>query len=211
MAGGIIGKLAGDMASDALGLSDFCKVVEPDSYSKALSDDFVLEETGETIYFLLKSRTDEYCFTNRAIIIVDSDNATSGRKEIKRYEYSDNRINNISIVTAARIDLTTELVFSINDLDIKISVERAFLEELKDLYKVLVEIDIAQARAVDTYDCAKKSVDFATKAIGKLAQVNDVLSLYKALIDYNDTYIYQRYQESFGFDFSELYEKYINN
>ncbi|WP_394863510.1 PH domain-containing protein, partial [Paraclostridium bifermentans] len=201
MAGGLIGKLAGDMASDALGLSELCKVITPNNYNKSLSDDFILEETGETIYFLLKSRTDEYCFTNRAIIILDSDSATNGSKTINRYEYSDNRISNISIVTAARIDLTTELLFSINELDIKISVERAYIDEIKDLYKVLVEIDIAQGRAVDTYDCAKKSVDFATKAIGKLAQVNDVLALYKALVEYNDNYIYTRFQESFGFDF----------
>lgn len=54
------------IASDALGLSDIGKIIQPDNFDKTESDDYVLDEEGEQIHFLIKSKSDEYCFTNRS-------------------------------------------------------------------------------------------------------------------------------------------------
>ena len=57
------------IASDALGLSDIGIIVKPEDYDKVESDDFILHEEKETIFFLIKSKSDEYCFTNKALFM----------------------------------------------------------------------------------------------------------------------------------------------
>ena len=63
--------------SDALGLSDIGSVISPADYDKVDADDYVMHEDGEKIIFLIKSKTDEYCFTNLALIHVDGTSAVS--------------------------------------------------------------------------------------------------------------------------------------
>jgi hypothetical protein len=41
-----------NMAMDTLGLSDIGAVIRPEDYNKVDSDDYVMHEEGETIYFL---------------------------------------------------------------------------------------------------------------------------------------------------------------
>jgi hypothetical protein len=53
----------GKVAADVLGLSDIGSVIKPENYDKADADDYVMHEDGEKIYFLIKSKSDEYCFT----------------------------------------------------------------------------------------------------------------------------------------------------
>ena len=73
---------------DALGLSDIGIVVPRGDFDKTESDDFVLHESGEEIFFLIKTKADEYCFTNKALIHVDGANAISKKRTLKRYEYA---------------------------------------------------------------------------------------------------------------------------
>lgn len=49
------------MAADVLGLSDVGFVITPKDYDKVDADDYVMHEDGEKIYFLIKSKSDEYC------------------------------------------------------------------------------------------------------------------------------------------------------
>lgn len=58
-------------AADALGISDIGKIIKPKDYDKVDADDYVIHEDDERIFFLIKSKTDEYCFTNLALIHVD--------------------------------------------------------------------------------------------------------------------------------------------
>lgn len=60
-----------------LGLSDIGQVIKPEDYNKTESDDFILTEDGEQIFFLIKSKSDEYCFTNMALLHLDGDSALS--------------------------------------------------------------------------------------------------------------------------------------
>ena len=55
------------IASDALGLSDIGVVVLKENFDKADSDHFIFNEIDEKIYFLIKTKADEYCFTNYAL------------------------------------------------------------------------------------------------------------------------------------------------
>ena len=55
------------MASEALGLSDIGVIVEPKDFGSVDADDYLFHEDGEKIFFLIKSKKDEYCFTNFGI------------------------------------------------------------------------------------------------------------------------------------------------
>ncbi|MEI2468498.1 PH domain-containing protein, partial [Peribacillus frigoritolerans] len=76
------------MAADALGLSDIGSVISPADYDKVDADDYIMHEDGEKIYFLIKSKTDEYCFTNQAFIHLDGTSAISKKRTLTRYSYS---------------------------------------------------------------------------------------------------------------------------
>ncbi len=99
------------IASDALGLSDIGKIIQPEDFDKTESDDYVLHEDGEKIHFLIKSKSDEYCFTNRALIHLDGEKATSSKRNIYRYDYYRHPIKNVSVETAGTVDLDLEIKF----------------------------------------------------------------------------------------------------
>lgn len=112
------------IASDALGLSDIGKIIRPDDFDKTESDDYVLHEEGEQIHFLIKSKSDEYCFTNRALIHLDGEKATSSKRNIYRYDYYRYPIQNISVETAGTIDLDLEIKFTIGSQPISVDIEK---------------------------------------------------------------------------------------
>lgn len=71
-------------AADALGISDIGKIISPSDYDKVMADDFIMDKDEEKIFFLIKSKTDEYCFTNLALIHVDGTSAVSSKRLVKR-------------------------------------------------------------------------------------------------------------------------------
>ena len=75
------------LAAEALGISDIGVIVSPADYDKVDADDYLFHEDGEKIFFLIKSKKDEYCFTNLALIHVDGDSAVSSKRMIKRYGF----------------------------------------------------------------------------------------------------------------------------
>jgi hypothetical protein len=126
------------LASDALGLSDIGVIVAPADFDKVESDDYLFGEDGEKIFFLIKSKKDEYCFTNLALIHVDGDSAVSSKRSIKRYEYASHRIDDVAIETAGTVDRDVELKFTVDgSTRFSIDVRKSFIEQLKDVYKAL--------------------------------------------------------------------------
>ena len=73
-------------------------------------------EDGEKIFFLIKSKKDEYCFTNFGLTHVDGESAVSSKRVIKRYEYGSHRITHVTIETAGTIDLDVELKFNVDEI-----------------------------------------------------------------------------------------------
>lgn len=87
----------GKAASDLLGISDIGSVISKRDYDKVDIDDYLLHEDGEQAFVIIKSKSDEYCFTNKAFIHLDGNSALSKKRTLHRYSYATNRITNISI------------------------------------------------------------------------------------------------------------------
>ncbi|AKJ31658.1 PH domain-containing protein [Caldimonas brevitalea] len=199
------------LASEALGLSDIGVIISPADYDKVDADDYLFHEDGEKIFFLIKSKKDEYCFTNLAIIHVDGDSAVSSKRTIKRYDYSSHQLSNVSIETAGTIDLDIELKFSVEDgPTFSIDVKKNFLEQLKDIYKALHTIGKIQARN----EIARQNVLPCLDAIGsmyKLGTLDSEATLvkhYQTLLHAVNTTLLERYVKR---DFSDVFEKYIHS
>ena len=130
------------LMSDALGLSDIGSVFEPADYDKVDADDYVMYEDGEKMIFLIKSKTDEYCFTNKALIHVDGASAVSKKRTLRRFDYSKHPVQDVTLETAGMVDMDVEIKFSMGELSYSIDVNKKHIEELKDLYKALIAIGV---------------------------------------------------------------------
>lgn len=198
------------IASEALGISDIGIIVSPQDYDKVDSDDYLFHEDGEKIYFLIKSKKDEYCFTNLALIHVDGDSAVSSKRRVKRYEYYAYHFSNVSLETAGTLDMDIELKFTINDHPYSIDISKKHVEDLKDIYKALFTIGRQQRKDAMGRDNALRCLD-ATAALYKLNTVeNDaaLLGRYTALLDHLNTTMFERFTKK---DFGDVFETYIRS
>ncbi|UOQ46002.1 PH domain-containing protein [Halobacillus salinarum] len=153
------------IASDALGLSDVGSVIKPEDYDKVDADDYVMHEDDEKIYFLIKSKADEYCFTNKALIHVDGESAASKKRTLRRYPYRNHHFTNIELETAGTIDLDVEIKFQLGNTLFDIEVHKKFIEELKDLYKSLLKIaEITEENQIFN-EYAKDSLQYASTTL----------------------------------------------
>jgi hypothetical protein len=196
------------LAAEAFGISDVGVIIGPDDYNKVDADDYLFREDGEKIFFLIKSKKDEYCFTNFGLTHVDGDSAISSKRTIKRYEYAAHRYTRVTIETAGTIDMDVELKFYVDELHFSIDVRKSFLESLKDIYKALTMISRLQDRNEQARNNALRTLD-AIAGMYKLnaAGAEDaVVKQYNALLDnLNDT-VLDRFG---GRDYSAVFEKYI--
>ena len=196
------------LAAEALGISDVGVIVPPEDYDKVDADDYLFREDNEKIFFLIKSKKDEYCFTNLGLTHVDGESAISSKRVIKRYEYASYRITGVTIETAGTIDMDVELKFFVDQVKFSIDVRKKFLESLKDIYKALSEISRLQLRN----EMARANAERTLGAISTMYRLNSadsddaVVKRYNALLDnYNHT-VLDRFG---GRDFSAVFQKYI--
>mgnify|MGYP003575852998 CR=1 FL=1 len=196
------------LASEALGLSDIGVIVAPGDYDKVDADDYLFHEDGEKIFFLIKSKKDEYCFTNLAVIHVDGDSAVSSKRSIRRYDFSTYRVADVSIETAGTIDLDVELKFTIGSETLSIDVRKNFLEQLKDIYKALHTIGKIQDRNAH----ARENILPCLQAVGEMHKITAIESEatlvkhYQSLLHAVNTMQLERCLKR---DFSDVFEKYI--
>jgi hypothetical protein len=200
------------MAADALGLSDIGKIISPVDYDKTDADDYVMHEDDEKIYFLIKTKADEYCFTNLAIIHVDGASAASSKRTLKRYPYTQYEISNVMLETAGKIDMDVEIKFMLGNLKFDIDVRKDQIEQLKDLYKALLRIsEITYENGIST-NMATQSMDKAVSILqNSRTDDNSLAVTYKELTDYGFEWlssVREKYHEK---DFGSVFEKYINN
>jgi hypothetical protein len=197
------------IAAETLGISDIGKIISPSDYDKVDADDYLFHEDGEKIFFLIKSKKDEYCFTNFALIHVDGDSALSSKRIVKRYEYTSHKVSHVFIETAGNIDLDIELKFTLDDrLVFSIDVNKNCLESLKDIYKVLITIEKLQYKE----EIARQNAIHCLNALASMYKLGNVeneetiIKHYNAMvINFNAT-ILERYTKR---DFSNIFEKYI--
>jgi len=198
------------LAAEALGISDIGVIVGPADYNKVDADDYLFSEDGEQIFFLIKSKKDEYCFTNLALIHVDGDSAVSSKRSIKRYDYASHQISGVSIETAGTLDMDIELKFSLDNTVFSIDVKKTHIEQLKDIYKALITIGKQQKRDAVCRDNALRALD-ATASVHKLNVApgeNGLVGLYGDLLAALNTAMFDTHTKR---DFSDVFTKYIHN
>ncbi len=197
------------VAADVLGLSDIGKIIDPKDYDKVASDDYILHEEGEQIFFLIKSQSDEYCFTNYGLIHLDGSSATSKKRLLKRFTYKNNRLSEVKLETAGTIDLDIEIKFIMGDISYSIDVNKQDLDRLKDLYKVLISISSIQKDNALELEFAHQSLDIATNCL-KSYNSNTIEENFKAVNLYSFQWLKKTHKEFTIKDFGHIFEKFIN-
>lgn len=201
------------VASDVLGLSDVGSVIKPIDYDKVDADDYVLHEDNEKIYFLIKSKSDEYCFTNKAIIHLDGTSALSKKRTLRRYSYKEHSISNVMLETAGTVDLDVEIKFVIGSVNFSIDVHKKHIEELKDLYKALIRIaEISHENEV-SMEYAERSLNLTSTTFSRSAvpQDNNFVDNFRVLNETAFNWLMNNRKKYNVKDFGFVFEKYINN
>jgi hypothetical protein len=215
-------------ASEALGLSDIGKIIPPKDYDKVESDDYILHEDNEKIFFLIKSKQDEYCFTNRALIHVDGTSAMSKKRTLKRYEYYKYPISHVLLETAGTIDLDVEIKFKLGErasassiskssssdggVSFSIDVDKNQLESLKDLYKALYAMSLIESSNYSSYNGAYDTLNKAIQVVSsnRTDGANQAEELEK-VTNYIGQFLDDAKQKYVKKDYSDVFLKYINN
>ncbi len=196
-------------AAEALGLSDIGVIVAPKDFDKVDADDYLFHEDKEKIYFLIKSKKDEYCFTNLALVHVDGDSAISSKRSIKRYDYAHSTIADVTIETAGTIDLDIELKFTIAGKPFSVDVRKDHLESLKDIYKALYTIGKLQYAD----EVGRTHAVQAASVLGTMIKLNGALdpaavtAHYSAVLAAMNAAVLDQHMRK---DFSAVFEKFIH-
>jgi Bacterial PH domain/YvbH-like oligomerisation region len=200
----------GKLAADALGLSDVGSVIAPADFNKVDADDYVMHEDEEKIFFLIKSKADEYCFTNTALIHLDGTSAASKKRMLRRFSYVEHRVTQVMLETAGTIDMDVELKFHIGEHDYSIDVHKKHIEQLKDLYKALIRIGELQAQGEIALENARMALGTAASVLNRAGSngapvVETLQQLTQASFDWLAA-ARKRYVPK---DFGAVYERYI--
>ena len=199
-------------AADALGISDIGKIISPNDYDKVIADDYIMHEDDEKIFFLIKSKTDEYCFTNLALIHVDGTSAVSSKRLVKRYDYYKHAFSHVMVETAGTVDLDCEIKFHIDNQEFSIDVNRNQLEQLKDIYKALIQISHLVHENQVLLQKSEQTLNLAANTCSSQRQeTGDLLNYFRKVNEYAFDWIKQTRQTYIQKDFTEVFEKYINN
>lgn len=200
-----------NLAMDALGLSDIGAVIKPADYNKVDSDDYVMHEEGEKIYFLIKSKTDEYCFTNLALIHLDGTSAVSKKRLLKRFNYANHIIKDVKLETAGTIDMDIEIKVTMGEHSYSIDVAKSYIEQLKDLYKALLKIAAIQKENAVFYQYAQTSLTTASNTVSRCTNTSTSDEQFKAINQYAFNWLKNAHETYVRKDFGAVFEKFINN
>lgn len=205
------GNLFGRIAADTLGISDIGKIIEPKDFDKVDGDDYIMHEDGEKIFFVIKSKSDEYVFTNRGLLHVDGENAMSKKRAVRRHEFCYERVHTVSLETAGTIDADVEIKFSFGNKAFSIDVDKRQLEKLKDLYKTLVEVSRIQGMNHISIDDGVNGLKMANDAISRCVIEGNITNIVQDLTNFNLDWMEALRKTYSNRDFTEVFEKYINN
>lgn len=201
------------IASDALGLSDIGVVVPKSDFDKTDADDFIFTEQDEQIYFLIKTKADEYCFTNRAFIHVDGTSALSKKRLLKRYEYEFFTFEDVFLETAGTIDLDVEIKFLLGNQAFSIDIHKKFIKEIKDLYKALHAISTEQKHGAYYLKAAEESLQLAASAVGRTGSDATVSTAdsFEQITKFANDWLVEQKATHRKKDFGSVYELFIQN
>lgn len=199
-------------AQDALGLSDIGKIIAKEDFDKTDIDDYIFHEDGEEIFFVIKSKKDEYCFTNTAFIHLDGESAVSSKRTLKRYDYRYNEIDEVTLETAGTIDLDCEIKFMVDGDSFSIDVDKKQVELLKDLYKSLIAISTIQDQNKKKLRFASQAQDIGTNIVRdlRLTEGTGTLELYNSVRSSAMDFMLETHEKYDQVDFKDVFTKYLS-
>ncbi len=203
--------LFGKLAADTLGLSDIGTIISPQDFDKVDGDDYIMHEDGEKIFFVIKSKSDEYVFTNYGLLHVDGATAVSKKRVVRRYDFYTHAVSHVTLETAGTVDLDIEIKFHFGEVSFSIDVDKKQLELLKDLYKTLFEIGLLQQKNQTVVNDGLLSLKMANEALGRNHLDGEALDIIKSITDYNFMWTKQLRATYHVKDYTTIYEKYLNN
>ncbi|RAL26240.1 PH domain-containing protein [Thermoflavimicrobium daqui] len=201
----------GKVAADVLGLSDIGSVIHPENYDKVDSDDYIMHEDGEKIYFLIKSKSYEYCFTNKALIHLDGTSAMSKKRVLRRLDYYNHHISGVLLETAGTVDLDVEIKFKMGSIPYSIDVHKKHLEELKDLYKVLTKIAEISNDNEQILKYAQQSLQVASSTLNRHAAEEDLVGQFEKLNQLSFSWLVDAKKKYCLKDYGFVFDQFINN
>lgn len=201
----------GKIAADAFGLSDIGTVIKAPDFDKTDADDYVINEEGEQIFFLIKSKTDEYCFTNRALIHVDGTSAISKKRTLRRLDYVYHNVANVLLETAGTVDLDVEIKFDMGGHHYSIDIHKKHIEEIKDLYKALLKIASIQRENERLEGYIHSGLDTAAKSVGRSNSGATTEADFKGINEYTFETLKNAYEKYNPRDFGHVFDLYIKN
>lgn len=202
-----------NIASDVLGLSDIGKIIDAKDFDKTDIDEYVFQEDNERIFVVIKSKTDEYCFTNLAFIHLDGNIAVSKKKTLHRYLYKHYAISGVRIETAGTVDLDVELKFKVGEKDVSIDIDKKQIEQVRGIYKALFaisekckEIQKYMATLQNTYEAINKM--FVLRELPEQIVLNlpDIITQTALQVESNFN---ARRDQIQRYDFGAVFERYI--
>lgn len=195
-------------ASDLTGLSDNCKVINPSEFDKCDAAPYVFSDMGERIYFLLKSKKDEYAFTNIALIHVDGDKAISSKRVVKRYNYLDHTPHSIFIETAGTVDLDVEIKFTLGQ-SFSIDVVKSHLESLTALYKILILIGMTKQEHERHWALVERSFEHSRDAVGRLTSSGSASAEYRNILKHSREEFLAQYEQYHPQEFDAAFKMFL--
>ena len=202
-----------NLASDALGLSDIGKIIPASQFNQTDIDDYIFHEDNERIYFVIKSKMDEYCFTNVAFIHLDGQSATSKKRLLKRYPYRNFQPANIMIETAGTMDMDAELKFSLGGMAFPIDIDKNQIEQIRDIYKALTAISEQCKRIAHEETVLEKSFNTVTNMFSLRELSENVVLNLPDVINQTVAQVENAYGERLktirNYDFGAIFEHYL--
>ena len=202
-----------NLASDALGLSDIGKIIPPSQFNQTDIDDYIFHEDNERIYFVIKSKMDEYCFTNVAFIHLDGQSATSKKRLLKRYPYRNFQPANIMIETAGTMDMDAELKFSLGGMAFSIDIDKNQIEQIRDIYKALTAISEQCKLIAHEETVLEKSFNTVTNMFSLRELSENVVLNLPDVINQTVAQVENAYGERLNtirnYDFGAIFEHYL--
>lgn len=204
-----------NVAADLLGFSDIGKILAVKDFDKTDVDEYIFSEDGEQIFVVIKSKTDEYCFTNKAILHLDGKAAISKKRTLYRYLYKHYPVSNVLLETAGTVDLDVEIKFSLGAKDFSIDIDKAQIEKVRDLYKALFVIserckEIERAFSQFQQISSQVTAIFALKELPEpvILSLPDMINQTAGQIE---SHYQARYTEIKDYDFGSIYQRYLRN
>ena len=201
--------------SEIMGMSDIGTIIEPQDFNKTDIDDYIFHEDNEKIFFVIKSKTDEYCFTNVAFMHLDGKSAISKKRMLYRYLYKHNPIKNVLLETAGSVDLDAEIKFQLGEQHFSIDIDKKQIEKIRDLYKALFsmgeafkEINRKRNILLQSNESVQKMFNLRELSEAAILNLPEIINQTAQQVE---DFANQRIKEIEHYDFSEIFERYLKN